>query len=545
MRKIIFVSRLDFDCSLGAYLLCNIAPILAKKYDDLQIIIVGGGTEYKKISSKSKHINSKFNRELIILTGKLENPSEIFDKGAIFVGVSRAALEAMAHGLPVILLGNEGYLGLLNEKNLNFAQKTNFTCRGAIVAGEISMLQNKLATEIFQYFDLSQDDKESLANFSLQVVKNGYTARQMAQKTLDFYNQTINDYQKKHARPQSCHSKIAICGYYGRGNLGDEAILSVILQKLRGCKPDAHIYIIRDKNPIKILATLWGTDIFIFGGGSLLQNSTSNFSLLYYLAIIKLARVFCKRTIMLSNGIGPIECGLLSRNTLLKMIASTIKTFDFLSVRDLDSQNLLSEILPQKKIHFIPDPVLTYEEEINRKLIRTLPKSYFIFIPCYNGLEKAHISSKKVAFTLDFIEKTYGISPMLVLLNPKDDLAVAKSIASHLTNVKIECPTTPDKLFLLLQEAEFVISQRYHGTLFAAMCEIPTLSVSNDPKMHSLCKDLSLFPSQDVDIFKNPKHVFRKILSAVDHEKVQKNTIHKKIIARKNLSQIMMTDSLK
>ena len=61
MRKIVFVSRLDADCSLGAMALCEIAPRLADKYPDLEIIIVGGGTEFAQIREQSREINNKIN----------------------------------------------------------------------------------------------------------------------------------------------------------------------------------------------------------------------------------------------------------------------------------------------------------------------------------------------------------------------------------------------------------------------------------------------------------------------------------------------------
>ena len=46
--------------------------------------------------------------------------------GDIFIGVSRAALEAMAAGKPVIIAGNEGYIGIFNESTYPIALETNF-----------------------------------------------------------------------------------------------------------------------------------------------------------------------------------------------------------------------------------------------------------------------------------------------------------------------------------------------------------------------------------------------------------------------------------
>jgi glycosyltransferase involved in cell wall biosynthesis len=128
-KRVIFASRLDHDCSLGAEILCEIAPKLYKKHPEIQILIIGGGSEFSKIKRKAEKINQKINRELIKTVGYVENPSEFYKCGDLFVGVSRAALEAMARGCAVILLGNEGYLGLLDKSTLPRAKRTNFTCR--------------------------------------------------------------------------------------------------------------------------------------------------------------------------------------------------------------------------------------------------------------------------------------------------------------------------------------------------------------------------------------------------------------------------------
>ena len=133
-RKIVFVSRLDGDCALGARTLCRIATRLNEKYPDIEIIIVGGGDAYPEICAVASKINAKINRELIKVVGKATNPAifyENHDENTLFVGVSRAALEAIAHGVPAILLGDEGYLGLFDESKLAAARATNFTARRA------------------------------------------------------------------------------------------------------------------------------------------------------------------------------------------------------------------------------------------------------------------------------------------------------------------------------------------------------------------------------------------------------------------------------
>ncbi|MBR3845635.1 MAG: glycosyltransferase [Clostridia bacterium] len=182
-HKIVFVSRLDADCSLGADLLCSITPRLAQKYPDIEIILVGGGEEYPRIAQKCREINQKLNRELIISVGAQTNVEKYLRGASLFVGVSRAALEAMAQGLPVILLGNEGFLGLLDEENLPLAERTNFTCRG--FGREVDA--DVLFAEIQAFFSLDDAEKTRISTLCRDTVKKDYSAHKMAQDTLLTY----------------------------------------------------------------------------------------------------------------------------------------------------------------------------------------------------------------------------------------------------------------------------------------------------------------------------------------------------------------------
>lgn len=511
-HKIVFVSRLDEDCSLGAHVLCSIAPILAQKYNNCQIFIVGGGTEYHKIKEKAQEINDKLNRELIIAVGQSENPSDFFKKASLFVGVSRAALEAMSCGMPVILLGNEGYLGLLSPENLKIAQDTNFTCRGTATTNGTTALKSLLLRDICKYFELSQEGKSSISNFSYQLVKKEYGAYDMANKTIGVYQKAINNYAKVHPTAKNRSLKISVCGYYGHKNLGDEAILSIIKQKLSFYFPNAKIYIISGKNPIKILRRLHKTDLFIFGGGSLLQNSTSNASLFYYLSIIHVANLLCKHKIMLANGIGPIQNHLISSKVLLKIIGKAINTFDYISVRDTNSQSILKAILPNRKIHLIPDPTLLCARDLLQTSNPLERKTYFVYIPCSNALQKNNITPYKLADSLSYIKNKFSTPITIAVLNPKKDLKLAKKLKGELESIKIVCPDTPIELCSILDNAKFVISQRYHGSLFALIKKTPALSISSDPKLRALCEDYRLFPCQHTDIIASPDKIIRKLV---------------------------------
>ena len=540
MRRIVFISRLDADCSLGASFLCDIAPNLAENFADLQIFIVGGGSQYPEFCKKANKINRNINRQLIFAVGESLNPEKYFTKDSLFVGVSRAALEAMAHSLPVILLGNEGYLGLLDEKTVDFARKTNFTCRGmwknteenpklSNVTADLTHTKIALLKEITRYFELSEIEKSRLAAFSYQTVKNGYTARDMAQKTLKIYENEI----KKRQNPQ----KIAICGYYGHGNLGDEAILSVLQKEINKNLPNSKIAVIVGKNPFKIVRTILNSEVFIFGGGSLLQNSTSDASLFYYLSLIRAAKLFCGRTIMLANGIGPINNRLFSQKLLQKALKSTIDKFDFISVRDTKSKKYLESLLPERKITIFPDPALLLKIQQKKFQERSAKKNSLVYIPCACGLKNAKISAQLIAKLLKSEQNKLKCDLIIAVLNRHEDLSLAQKIATICKDARVVVPQNANELFSVLKKANTVISQRYHGTLFAAACSLPTVAISDDPKMFAICEDFSLFPCQQVKILKS-EEIFESLFekARIYYEKNTEN-IASKFEEKRNLSK--------
>lgn len=109
-NRIVYISRLDESRALVAKQLVNISEKLDKKIENLEIVIVGGGDVFNEINTKADEINKKLGKKLIIMTNARTDINKFAVSGKIFIGVSRAALEAMACERPVIVAGNEGYL---------------------------------------------------------------------------------------------------------------------------------------------------------------------------------------------------------------------------------------------------------------------------------------------------------------------------------------------------------------------------------------------------------------------------------------------------
>src|SRR5947208_2546495 len=117
---------------------------------------------------------------------------------------------------------------------------------------------------------------------------------------------------------------ILISGYYGFRNGGDEGVLAAILDHLEARLPAATVYTVTSgdaeyterlhgtekrrvraiprQSPGPLLQAIRACDLFISGGGSLLQDATSLRNVVYYSTLIRLARMFEKPVMIYGQG---------------------------------------------------------------------------------------------------------------------------------------------------------------------------------------------------------------------------------------------------
>ncbi len=179
--KLIHVSRLDEDTSSVATALIDISNDLK---DKLNIVIVGSGNKLEYLKEYAK------NNSNVTFLGARTDIEKVLNEADLFVGVSRAALEAMACELPVILAGNiangQGYIGIFDESTFDIAKETNFTCRGV---EEIT--KEKLKNDILKVLNFSIESKQKMGQFNRNVVKNSYSIEKMVEDSIKVYKNKI------------------------------------------------------------------------------------------------------------------------------------------------------------------------------------------------------------------------------------------------------------------------------------------------------------------------------------------------------------------
>ena len=166
--------------------------------------------------------------------------------------------------------------------------------------------------------------------------------------------------------------RLLISGYYGFGNLGDEALLEVIVERVRGRLPRTRLEVLSATPQTttarygiegvprwdwrEVRSAIARADAVLSGGGGLLQNSTSLRSLMYYAGILREAIRARKKTMVFAQSVGPLDFwGRL-------IVRQFCRGLDRATVRDERSRVLLAELLPETPIERSADPVFLYEK---------------------------------------------------------------------------------------------------------------------------------------------------------------------------------------
>ncbi|MBE7042308.1 MAG: glycosyltransferase family 4 protein [Ruminococcaceae bacterium] len=185
--RIVHISRLDRSRADVAFLLVEAFAEIKKEIPNAELVIVGGGDVYHEIIAKAEAVNKTLGDQFIKLTGPRTDINRFVASADLFVGVSRAALEAMAAEKPTVLAGNEGDLGLYRSEKEESAFGSNFTCRG-----EMMPTVESVKNSILEYYNLKKTEQEQICRFCKKTVDRHYSVRRMADDAEKAYRAVLD-----------------------------------------------------------------------------------------------------------------------------------------------------------------------------------------------------------------------------------------------------------------------------------------------------------------------------------------------------------------
>ena len=345
------------------------------------------------------------------------------------------------------------------------------------------------------------------------------SAKFSIQSTVDTQLHIYDEIIRRHNRPKRDRDGVGICGAYGRGNAGDDAILEAILQEMRSIDPDMPItvltkdpkatrltYRVRTAGRMDVLTwkkAMRHAGLYINGGGSLIQDVTSRRSLWFYLHNIQAAHKAGCKVQMYGCGIGPVL-----REQHRKLAARVLNaSVDVITLREPDSlKELQSMGVTKPEILLTADPALTLpaasEDEIDSVLLRAgIPPhgKYLCFaLRNWKGFEdKAPLFAQAAKYAYE----TYGLTPVFAAVEKHLDPVAGRLAAAGLDipHYFLDDAGSAGTIIGALSRMQAVVSMRLHALIFAAGQGIPLAGVVYDPKVSAFLRYIGQENFLDLD----------------------------------------------
>lgn len=277
--------------------------------------------------------------------------------------------------------------------------------------------------------------------------------------------------------------KVLVSGYYGFGNLGDEALLAGILGGLPGVQvtvlsgqPETTqtLHGVGAVHRLTGLGALLTHDALVSGGGGLLQDKTSSRSLRYYLGVISLAKRLNKRVVVYGQSVGPLSAA------GEKGVARALKGVP-VAVRDKPSQTLLTRLdIPAE---LVADAALA----LPKPLARPAADAPVLFVP-RGGFLAVTAAFARVAQRLE----AEGVPLAGLALQPNEDDRPLDELVRAAPSLQRLSAKTPGEALEAVAGSRYVVSARLHGLIFAARAGRPASGVAYDPKVAAFCSEAGL-----------------------------------------------------
>ncbi len=297
--------------------------------------------------------------------------------------------------------------------------------------------------------------------------------------------------------------RFLLSGYYGFGNLGDEALLAAIVERLGARYPGATVDVLSHDpagtaERLGVHATPRGNvravrdairraDVVVSGGGGLLQDVTSMQSLVYYAGIVRAATAARKRTMIFAQSIGPLSA---IGRAIVRVCCSGVAAA---TVRDEPSRALLASLMPQVRVERTADPVFLLAPTSAPLDLRAegLDGPGPLVIVSVRRWQGHDATATLLAAVVDRLAETHGAQVAFLPLGGPPDADAATTVIRRARSTPVLLPNYPfHHAQQVIGRATLVIGMRLHALIFAAKLGVPFTALPYDPKVGGLLEEL-------------------------------------------------------
>jgi polysaccharide pyruvyl transferase CsaB len=327
-------------------------------------------------------------------------------------------------------------------------------------------------------------------------------------------------------------TKILVTGYYGLGNIGDEAILSGMITSLKKYIENPNISVVTnspeetralhsitpvqqsfkkgiprfihkaifDRELVNVKREIEKCDIFILGGGSLLQDLRVHY-LPILLSLVKLAQRCGKKTVIYGIGAGPIDTYFGQR-----ICRAVLNEADLVTVRDSMSKDVLEKCGVRNVIR-TADPAfginIPTQDIIDNYLnsMRLSNGEQYIATTAYNwlhdsdlfrnptkGMHDLQTRRERLANSFEVIVNKYNQEILFVptVKIDEDGYTVIKELMPSSGKARVlDYDAHFNAIFAALSCSNVLIGMRLHSLILATLMGVPVVPISYCGKVKS------------------------------------------------------------
>ncbi len=332
---------------------------------------------------------------------------------------------------------------------------------------------------------------------------------------------------------------LLLAGYFGEGNLGDDAIMLGFVEGMAGSGCDfmamsgapeetfrLHgINAIPRKDMKQYENAVKSCDAVVFPGGSIFQDVTSVKSVAYYQALVKKAKSAGKKVIMLGQGVGPLTSFLGKR-----MAAAAFNAADVLAVRDPQSATLIKELgvrhtprITGDMAFLLPQPQSSDENGAFN----------------VGGMKTIGVSARPLPGKINvpeliggFCQLVFkgGMMPVLIEMDRNADQEIINAIGKLGGKTPdLKKLGSPGVVQQRLARMDAVVAMRLHAGILATSVGVPAMMLNYDPKVAAFARSLDIGSALPLDGLTPERmyETFQKFMK--DRER------HLKVVERKRI----------
>jgi polysaccharide pyruvyl transferase CsaB len=310
---------------------------------------------------------------------------------------------------------------------------------------------------------------------------------------------------------------IGISGSYGGLNLGDEAILTCVLQEVRRAWPEATTVVfsrnaghtkahhvvdrvveVRRLNRDEVVPEVRSLSLLLLGGGGILYNGEAQ----VYLREVQVALDLGVRTVTYAIGAGPLDT-----EEGRRLVAGVLNRIAAITVREQPAKRLLEDVGVSQPIAVTADPALLltpepFTPEMLRKeglekrrhLIGMSVREPGGAAPDLKDIDYQALLANAADFIADRLDADILFVPM-----ERGDIRHSHAVIARMAQAErafvLRGEYRPREILGLMDHLDMVVGMRLHCLIFAALARVPFIPLPYAAKVAGFLEDLEL-PAQ-------------------------------------------------